>query len=78
MSNREVFERAIDFFADPAQRSNYFDLYAENIVLHGYAGVEPGLESVRKYYEAFWSAFPDTNVNTQDLEEQGDKAAGPT
>jgi predicted ester cyclase len=67
--------RALDCFADPARRSRYFDLYSENIVLQGYAGVDPGLESVKRYYEAFWAAFPDARVNAEDVVEQGDKIA---
>jgi predicted ester cyclase len=75
MSNWEVLHSAIDCFADPARRPRYFDLYAENIILHGYAGVDPGLESVKRYYEAFWSAFPDAKVTAEDTVEQGDKIA---
>jgi hypothetical protein len=48
MSNWEVLHSAIECFADPARRPSYFDLYAENIILHGYAGVDPGLESVKR------------------------------
>jgi len=75
MSDREVLNRALGCFADPTRRSSYFDLYAENVVLHRYVGVDPGLESVKKYYGALWSAFQDAKVNTADLVEQGDKIA---
>ena len=75
MSNLEVLYRALDCFADPVRRPRYFDLYAENVVLHGYAGVEPGLESVKRYYEAFWAAFPDARTRAEDVVEQGDKMA---
>jgi SnoaL-like polyketide cyclase len=75
MSNREVFNRALDCFADPIRRPSYFDLYSEDVVLHGYAGVDPGLKSVKIYYEAFWSAFPDASVTAEDILEQGEKMA---
>jgi predicted ester cyclase len=75
MSNREIVERALACFADPARRPSYFDLYAEHVVLHGYAGVEPGLASVKRYYEAFWSAFPDAAVRHDDIVEGEDKMA---
>jgi predicted ester cyclase len=75
MSNLAVVHRALDCFADPARRAAYFDLYADHIVLHGYAGVDPGLKSVKRYYEAFWSAFPDATVSADDIVEQGDKVA---
>jgi predicted ester cyclase len=75
MPNREIVEGALACFADPARRPSYFDLYAEHVVLHGYAGVEPGLASVRRYYEAFWTAFPDAAVRQDDIVEEGDKMA---
>ena len=75
MSNREVIHRALECFADPAQRSRYFDLYAEDIVVHGYVGVDPGLESVKQYYETFWYAFPDSQVKAEEIVEQGDRVA---
>jgi predicted ester cyclase len=70
MSNRKVIDLALECFANPAKRTHYFDLYAEDIVLHGYPGVNPGLESVRAYYEAFWVAFPDARVSAEDIVEQ--------
>ena len=75
MSNRDILNRALDCFAKPAMRASYFDLYADNVVLHGYPGVSPGLESVKRYYEAFWFAFPDARVTAEDLVEQADKIA---
>ena len=75
MSNMEVLRRAMECFGDPARRPSYFDLYADNVVLHGYAGVEPGLDSVKNYYAAFWLAFPDAKLSAGDVVEQGDKVA---
>jgi predicted ester cyclase len=67
--------RAFGCFADPARRSGYFDLYSENVVLHGYVGVEPGLDSVKRYYQTFWSAFPDARVTLEEIVEQGETMA---
>ena len=33
--------------------AGYLQLYDEGVLLHGYAGVEPGLASVRRFYEGF-------------------------
>jgi steroid delta-isomerase-like uncharacterized protein len=74
-SNLEVLRKALDCFADPDRRPSYFDLYALDVVLHGYEGVSPGLESVKEYYQAFWSAFPDARVTVEDFLEQEDKIA---
>lgn len=73
MSNRKILERALEHFSRPNERHLYFDLYAEDVIFHGYEGVQPGLESVRRYYEAFWTAFPDARINREDLLEQVDK-----
>jgi predicted ester cyclase len=73
MSNRDVVERALACFADPQHRERYFDMYSEDIVLHGYSGVDPGLDSVRRYYAGVWSVFPDARVIAEDLIETADK-----
>jgi predicted ester cyclase len=72
MSNRANFERAIECFADPRKRQEYFSLYSDDIVLHGYQGIEPGLESVKQFYNAFWAVFPDAEVKVQEVLEVGD------
>jgi steroid delta-isomerase-like uncharacterized protein len=73
MSNREIVEHALACFAEPSRRDAYFDVYAEDVVLHGYAGVEPGLDSVKRYYAGIWVAFPDARVHAEDMIEIDDK-----
>jgi predicted ester cyclase len=72
MSNRQNFDHALQCFADPSRRQEYFLLYSDDIILHGYQGVEPGLESVKQFYNAFWAVFPDARVTVQELLEQAD------
>jgi steroid delta-isomerase-like uncharacterized protein len=72
MSNRESFSHAINCFSDPQRRNEYFQLYSDDIILHGYQGIEPGLESVKQFYYAFWKLFPDAQVLIQDLIGEGD------
>jgi predicted ester cyclase len=72
MSNRQNFEQAISCFADPQRRQEYFRLYSDDIVLYGYQGVEPGLKSVKRFYNAFWEVFPDARVTVQELIEKGE------
>lgn len=72
MSNRQNFAHAIQCFADPRKRDQYFRLYSDDIVLHGYQGVEPGLESVKQFYQAFWEVFPDAQVTVQEVLEEAD------
>ena len=67
-----VVEHALKCFSDPASRQDYFRLYAHDIVLHGYQGIDPGLENVKQFYAAFWSAFPDASVIAEEFIEQSD------
>lgn len=73
MTNREALLTALDAFPDPARREKYLDLYSSDAMLYGYDGVEPGREGIRKFYEAFWAAFPDARVNPQEIIESGDR-----
>lgn len=72
MSNRESFAKALRCFADPQRRNEYFQLYSEDIAVHGYRGIEPGLDSVKQFYDAFWRVFPDAQVIAQELIGEGD------
>jgi predicted ester cyclase len=72
VSNRQTLTRAVQCFADPQRRQEYFHLYSDDIVLHGYQGVEPGLESVKRFYCAFWAVFPDAKVIVEELLEDAD------
>ena len=49
--------RAIDNW-DKGDLDGYLQIYDAGVVLHGYIGVEPGLESVKKVYQGFWTNFP--------------------
>jgi predicted ester cyclase len=55
--------------------SGYLQLYDEGVVLHGYAGVEPGLASVRRFYNSFWQAFPGSRLTFEDMFASGDRVA---
>jgi predicted ester cyclase len=75
MSNIHHLQEALLHFANPASREAYFQLYDPAVVLHGYDGVEPGLESLKKFYQGIWGAFPDARVEVEDVVEAGDKLA---
>lgn len=72
MSNRESFALALTCFADPQTRNEYFQFYSDDIIVHGYQGIDPGLESVKQFYYAFWRAFPDAQVTVEDIIGDGD------
>ena len=73
MSYRETVEEALVCFAEPGRRDAYFDLYSEDVVLHGYDGVEPGLDSVKRYYAGIWAVFPDARVSVEEMIEINDR-----
>ena len=47
--------------------TGYLELYDPGVRLHGYQGVEPGLESVRQFYQGFWAAFPGSRLIFEDV-----------
>jgi predicted ester cyclase len=53
----------------------YLRLYDPAVVLHGYAGVEPGIEGVRQFYEGFLAAFPGAQLAFEDVFSAGDRVA---
>lgn len=53
----------------------YLELYAPEIVMHGIEGVEPGIASVRAFYEGFWAAFPGSQLHFDDVFADGDTLA---
>jgi predicted ester cyclase len=73
VQKRNIVEKALANFSDPLRRDQYFELYAPEIVLHGYDGVGPGIDSVKRYYSAFWDAIPDARVAADDIIEAENK-----
>jgi predicted ester cyclase len=73
VQKRKIVEKALANFSDPLKRDQYFELYSPEIVLHGYDGVDPGIESVKRYYASFWEAFPDACITANDIIEAQDK-----
>lgn len=45
----------------------YLGLYAQEAVLHGYVGVEPGFANIKAFYEAFFTAFPGSRLEFEDV-----------
>lgn len=71
--NLTILQRAIADFGNPTTRETYFDLYTNTTVLHGYAGVAPGLENIKQFYAAIWAAFPDASLTIEEMFAKDDK-----
>lgn len=69
-------KRAIDAFNNPADRTGYFGLYDQNVVLHGFpAGLPPGIAGLKAFYSGLWKAFPDCQLELSNVVTQGDRVA---
>jgi steroid delta-isomerase-like uncharacterized protein len=64
--NQAALERAQQHW-NAGDLDGYLQLYASDVVLHGYVGVEPGLGSVRQFYQGFWAAFPGSRLVFEDV-----------
>lgn len=66
--NLAAIERAVGAFNNPPERERYFDLYAANVVLHGFPpGLPAGAAGVKAFFHGFWSAFPDARLRGDDI-----------
>lgn len=72
--NQEVLKRA-GLQWNSGSLEGYLTLYDPDVVLHGYVGVEPGFEGVRRFYEGFWAAFPGSTLTFEDTFGSEDKVA---
>ena len=53
----------------------YMEVYAEDVVLHGYPPGVEGRDGARAFYGQFLAAFPDVDLELFETVEQGDLAA---
>ncbi len=72
--NRGMLEQAIGSW-NRGDLPAYLALYSDDVVLHGYAGLEPGLANVRRFYESWWQAFPGSQLVLEDPLAAGDRIA---
>lgn len=76
MSNQQnlaAIERAVACFNNPSERDRYFDLYANDVVLHGFPpGLPSGVAGAKAFFGAFWEAFPDARLRGDDVVASGD------
>ncbi len=74
-TNEASVRAAVAAFNDPDGRERYFDLYAPDVVLHGYPGDIQGREGIRSFYSALWAAFPDVRISVAEILACDDRVA---
>jgi predicted ester cyclase len=65
-NNETIFMQSIEIW-NSGDLDAYMHMYDINVVLHGVPGVEPGIESARKFYQGFHKAFPGVQISVDDL-----------
>lgn len=74
-TNEAALRTAVKAFNDPDHRQGYLDLYAPDVVLHGYPRGVAGLEGARSFYSQLWAAFPDARLAVDDVIGSDDQLA---
>ena len=64
--NVAVVERAAQRW-NAGDLDGYLEMYDQAAVLHGYPGVEPGFESIRTFYRAFFASFPASRLTFDEV-----------
>jgi predicted ester cyclase len=72
-TNEAAVRAAVEAFNDPLRRESYLELYAPDVVLHGYPRELTGSEGARTFYSQLWAAFPDARLSVEAMIEVGDQ-----
>jgi steroid delta-isomerase-like uncharacterized protein len=73
--NKSRLIRALEAFNDSRRREEYFQLYADDAVLHRSPPLAPGVESIKQWYRSLWNAFPDTQITLGNVVAEGEFVA---
>jgi steroid delta-isomerase-like uncharacterized protein len=65
-ANEASVRRAVAAFNDPGERDHYLDLYAPDVVLHGYPSGVEGRDGAQRFYSQLWTAFPDARLSLEE------------
>ena len=74
-TNEAALRAAVAAFNDRHNREGYLELYAPEVVLHGYPRGLEGLEGARRFYSQLWEAFPDAQLIVEDVIADDDRLA---
>lgn len=71
-NHTEVLKKSIEKW-NSQDLEGYMQLYHPNIDAKGFPGVQPGIDSLKNFYQAFWSAVPASQIIIDDVIEKDDK-----
>jgi predicted ester cyclase len=74
VENKAALERAIERW-NAGDLEGYLQLYDPGVTLHGVPGVQPGLDSVRGFYQGFVAALPGCQLSIEGVVSEGDQVA---
>lgn len=74
-ANEAALRKATDAFNDTGNREGYLELYAPDVVLHGYPRGLEGREGARSFYSQLWTAFPDARLSVEEVISAGERLA---
>jgi predicted ester cyclase len=68
----EILKKSIEKW-NSQDLDGYMDMYDSSIDAKGFPGVQPGIDSLKDFYQVFWSAVPGSQIIIDDLIEKDDK-----
>jgi steroid delta-isomerase-like uncharacterized protein len=74
-ANEASVRRAVAAFNDSSGRDRYLDLYAPEVVLHGYPAAVQGKDGAGTFYAELWAAFPDARLTLDEMIASDDRLA---
>jgi len=74
-TNEASLHAAVAAFNDSSARERFLELYAPDVVLHGYPRGIEGIDGARGFYSELWSAFPDARIRLDETLVSDDRLA---
>jgi steroid delta-isomerase-like uncharacterized protein len=68
----EILKKSIEKW-NSQDLDSYMQLYDPYIDAKGLPGVQPGIESLKSFYQSFWLSFPGSQIAIDDIIEKDEK-----
>lgn len=74
-TNEAALRAAVNAFNDPQNHAGWLELYAPDVVLHGYPRGPAGRDGAESFYSQVWRAFPNARLTIDAVLATGDNLA---